>query len=125
MDTVSAEVADVNPRKMMNFASNSVFVENPKFVDLERSPDHTVDKLKTIFAPATRAGGLTDNSNGLTSRHSIAEVTSDRVIKAKAYSDYIKSSEFETMNVFERENDSRTQLNQNDRVQDSHEEQEF
>ena len=52
-----------------------------------------------------------DNSNGLTSRHHIAKVTADRVSEAKAYSDYIKNSEFETMKVFEFENNSGNELN--------------
>ena len=47
------------------------------------------------------------------SRHFIAEDTADRVIEAKAYSDYIKISEFGTMNVFERENNSGTRLTEN------------
>ena len=34
----------------------------------------------------------------------------------KTYSDYIKNSEFETMNVFERENNYGNQLNQNDQM---------
>ena len=76
-------------------------------------PAHTADKLKSIFVPAIRAGGLTDNSDGLTSSHGIAKVAADRVSEAKAYSDYIKNSEFETMNVFERENNAGTRLNQN------------
>ena len=84
----------------MNFASNSVFIENLKFVYFGLSPAHTADKLKSIFIPATRSGELTDNSDGLTSRHGIAKVTADRVSEAKAYSDYIKSSEIETMKVF-------------------------
>ena len=112
-ETVSAEVADVNPCKRVNFASNSVFGENPKFVDLGLSPAHTVDKLKSIFVAATRVGGLTDNSDGLTSSHDIVKVTEDRVSEAKAYSDYIKNSEFETMNILEFENNSGTRLNQN------------
>ena len=82
-------------------------------MDLGLSPAHTADKLKSIFVPATRAGGLMENSNGLTSSHGIAKVTVDRVSEAKAYSDYIKNSEFETMNVFERENNSGTRLNKN------------
>ena len=44
-ETVSAEVADVNPCERVNFASNAVFGENPKFVDLRLSPAHTADKL--------------------------------------------------------------------------------
>ena len=64
------------------------------------SSGHTVDKLQSIFVPATRVGGLTDNSGGLTSRHGIAKVAADRVSEEKAYSEYIKSSEFETMKVF-------------------------
>ena len=102
VETVSAEVADVNPLEKMNFASNSVFGITPKFVDLGLFPAHTADKLKSVIVPATRAGGLTDNSDGLTYRHRIAEVTADRVRKAKVYSDYIKKSEFETINIFER-----------------------
>ena len=43
---------------------------------------------------------MTDNSDGLTSSHGIAKVAADRTSEAKAYSDYIKSSEFEAMNVF-------------------------
>ena len=113
METISAEVSDVNPRKRMKFASNSVFGEAPKFVDLVLSSAHTADKLKSIFDPANRAEGLTDNSNGFASRHRIAEVTADRVSEAKAYSDYIKNSEFETMNVFERETNSGIGPNEN------------
>ena len=103
VEIVSAEVADVNPRKRMNFTSNSVFGENPKFVDLGLSPAHTADKLKSIFAPATRTGWLTDKSDGLASRHRIEEITTDRLSEAKAYRDYIQNSEFETMNIFEQE----------------------
>ena len=33
-ETVSAEVANVNPCERVNFASNAVFGKNPKFVDL-------------------------------------------------------------------------------------------
>ena len=86
--------------------------QNNRF-DLGLLPAHTADKLKSIFDPSTRAGGLTDNSNGLTSSHGIAKVTADSASEAKAYSDYIKNSEFETMNVFERENIFGTRLNQN------------
>ena len=55
---------------------------------------------------------MTDNSDGLMSRHGIAKVTADIVSEAKAYSDYIKNSEFETMKFFEFENISGTRLNQ-------------
>ena len=96
----------------MNFASNAVFGENPKFVDLGLLPAHTANKLKSVIGPATRAGGLTDNSDGLTSRHGISKVAANIVSEAKAYSDYIKKSEFETMKFFEIRNDSVTRLNQ-------------
>ena len=102
METVSAEVADVNVRKTMNLASNPIFGETPKFVDLGLSPAHTADKLKSIFTPNTRSGGLTDNSDGIMSWHRIAKVTVEREGEAKLYSDYIKNSDFETRNVFER-----------------------
>ena len=55
---------------------------------------------------------MTDITDGLTSNHGISKVAADRVSEAKAYSDYIKKSEFETMIVFEIRNDSRTRLNQ-------------
>ena len=92
----------------MNFASNPVLGKSPKFVDLQLLTSHTADKLKSVIGSATRVGGLTNNTDGLTSRHHIAEVTADRVGEAKAYSDYIKNSEFETMKVFEFENNSGT-----------------
>ena len=110
---VPGEVTDVNASEMMNFANNPVFGKNPKFVDLGLSPAHTADKLKSVIGPATRVRRLTDNSDGLTSRHRIAKVTADRVSEAKAYSDYIKNSEFETMKVLEFENNSGTRLNRN------------
>ena len=47
------------------------------------------------------------------SSHGIAKVTADRASEDKSYSDYIKTFEFETMNVFELENNSGTRLNQN------------
>ena len=81
-ETVSAEVADVNPLERMNFASNSVLGETPNFVNLRLSPSHTSDKLKSIFTSATRAGGLTDNPNYIASRNFIAEVTADRAREA-------------------------------------------
>ena len=77
-------------------------------MDLGLSPAHTADKLKSIFVPATRVGGLTDKSDRITSSHGIAKVTADRESEAKEYRDYIKNSEFETMNVFEQENNSGT-----------------
>ena len=61
---------------------------------------HTVDKLKSVIVPATRAGGLTDNTDGLSSSRGISKVIADRASEAKVYSDYIKNSEFETMKVF-------------------------
>ena len=46
------------------------------------------------------------------SSHSISNVAADRASEAKAYSDYIKNSEFETIKVFEIRNDSGTRLNE-------------
>ena len=59
---------------------------------------------------------MTDNNDGLTSSHGISKVGADRVSETKAYSDYIKNSEFETMKVFEILNDSGTRLNQMTRL---------
>ena len=96
----------------MNFASNPVLGESPKFVDLRLSTAHTADKLKSVIGPVTRAGGLTDNSDRLTPSHGISKVAADRVSEAKAYSDYIKNSGFETMKFFEFKKNSGTRLNQ-------------
>ena len=57
-----------------------------------------------VFAPTTKATELTDSFNWLASGHGIAEIAEERVNEVQAYSDYIKNSEFETMNVFEQEN---------------------
>ena len=63
-----------------------------------------------------------DQSEWIAYRHRIAESTVEIVREAKVYSECIKNSEFETMNVFERENisgirlkenNSRTQLTEN------------
>ena len=51
----------------MNFASNSVLGETPKFVDLGLLPAHTTDKLKSVIGPTNRAGGFTDHSDWLAS----------------------------------------------------------
>ena len=109
---VSAEVADTNPCERVKFTINSIFGKTPKFVDKGLSPAHTADKLKSAIVPSTRLRGLTDNTDGLSSSHGIAKVTSDRASEAKRYSDYIKKSEFETMNVFEFKNNSGSRLNQ-------------
>ena len=87
VETIFPEVANINLHKMVNSVSNSVFRKTPKFVDLRLSTTHTADKLKSVFAPAAIAGGLTDKSYILTSMHSIAEVTADRLSEAKVYSD--------------------------------------
>ena len=102
LEAVSGEVADVDARERMNFTSNPVLGETPKFMDLRLSTVNTADKLNSVFAPVTRAEGLTDHSDWLASRHCIAEATEGRVIEVQAYNDYIKNSEFETRNVFER-----------------------
>ena len=97
----------------MNFTSNPVLGKTLNFVDLRLSTVNTAEKLNSIFAPITRTKGLADNSHWLASRHSNAEFTEDRVSKAKAYSDNIKKSEFENMNIFERENNSVIRLTEN------------
>ena len=53
-----------------------------------------------------------NDTDRLTSSHGISKVAADRVSEAKVYSDYIKNYEFETVKVFEFENNSGTQLNQ-------------
>ena len=101
MKIVSGEVTDVDASKRMNLASNPVLGESPKFMDLQLSTAHTADKLNYVIGSATKVGGLTNNTDGIMSRHCIAKVTADRVSEVKAYSEYIKHSEFETMKVFE------------------------
>ena len=84
LKAVSREVTDVDASERMNFASNPVLGEGPKFVDLQLSTINTAEKINSAFAPATRAEGWMDHSNWLASRHCIAEVTADRVSEAKA-----------------------------------------
>ena len=88
----------------MNFASNLVLGETPKFVDLWFSAVNTADKLNSVFSPVTRAEGLMISLKWLAASHGIAEVTADRVSEANAYRNYIENYEFETRNVFEWEN---------------------
>ena len=75
----------------MNFASNPVLGETPKFMDLPISAVNTANKLNSVSAPVTRAEGLTDHSNWLASSHGIAEVTEVIVSGVQSYSDYIKN----------------------------------
>ena len=94
MEVFPGEVADVNARKRMNFAINSVLDKTPKFVDLRLSPANTADKLNSVFDPTTRSEGFTDRSNWLAYMHRIVEVSEGRVSEAKANSNYIKKYEF-------------------------------
>ena len=104
LEAVSGEVSDVDMSKRMNFASNPVLGETPKFVDLRLSTVNTADKLNSVFAPVTRAEGFMNHSDWLAYRNCIAEVTEGKVSEVQAYINYIKNSEFETKNVFEWEN---------------------
>ena len=72
------------------------------------SPANTMDKLKYAIVPTIRVKGLTDVSDLLASRPGCKEVMVGRVSEEKAFSNYIKNNEFETMKVFERENISVT-----------------
>ena len=96
-------VTSVSPTQIRNqdifSPSNSIIARrgrNAKLFDASMgiSTAQTSDKVKSVIGPATRVRGLTDNSEGLASRHGIAKVTADRVSEAKAYSDYIKNSKF-------------------------------
>ena len=113
LEEVSREVADVDTSKRMNFASYPIFGQTPKFVDLWISTVNTADKLDSVFAPLTRAEGLTDHSDWLMSKHCIVEFTEGRVSEIQAYSYYNINSEFETRNVFERESIQMTRPDQN------------
>ena len=84
METVPVESADANSRGGMEFASNCVLGKSPNFVDLGLLPANAADKLNSVFAPATRVEGLTDNSDWLLSMHGYREVTVGRVSEAKA-----------------------------------------
>ena len=83
LEAVSGEVVDVNASKRMNFASNPVLGETPKFVDLRLLTVNTADELNSVFAPVTRSEGLMDQSDWIVSRYCIAEITANRVLKAK------------------------------------------
>ena len=69
----------------MNFASNSVLGETPKFVDLWLSAVNTADKPNSVFSPVTRAEGLMGSLNYFVASHGIAGVTTEIFSEAKAY----------------------------------------
>ena len=73
----------------MNFASNPVLGETPKFVDLRLLTVNTANKLNSVFVPVIIAEDLMGSLNWLADSYGIAEVTSDRVSEAKAYINYI------------------------------------
>ena len=106
--TVPGESSDVYARGRMDFESNSVVAKIPNFVDLGLSPANTTDKLKSVIGPTTIIEGLKGGSDWIDFRHDCEEVTVGRVSKAKAFRDYIKNNEFETMKCFEWENISVT-----------------
>ena len=74
LEAVSREVSDVNARKMMNFVSNSVLGETPKFLGVGLLPANTADKFNSVFSPANRAVGFPDRSNWLAAGNFISEV---------------------------------------------------
>ena len=53
LEAVSGEVADVDARERMNFASNTALGETPKFVDLWLPTVNTADKINPVFTPVT------------------------------------------------------------------------
>ena len=69
MARVPRESANINARERIDFVSYSVIGESPNFLDLGLSPANTEDNLKSVFLPATRVEGLTDNFNWLSSMH--------------------------------------------------------
>ena len=73
LEAVPREVSDVDASERINFVSNPVLGETPKFVDLRLSTVKAEDKLNSVFAPATRAEGLMDHYNWIVYRHRIAE----------------------------------------------------
>ena len=108
LETVPRQASDVYARKMMDFTSNAFIGKSPNFMDLGLSPAHTTGDLKSVISRATRIEGLKYSSDSLASKKGIEEVTFERVSEVQAYINYIKNLEFETMNVFERENISVT-----------------
>ena len=89
LEAVSGLVADANVSERMNFKSNPVLGETPKFVDLRLLTVNIAEKLNSICAPVTRAEGLTNQYNCLAFRHCIEEFTPERESETKAYRNYI------------------------------------
>ena len=79
LEAVSIEVADVDASERMNFASNPILGETPKFIDLQISTVNTAEKLNSVFAPVTRAEGLMGSLKWILDSYCIAEVAADRV----------------------------------------------
>ena len=109
----SFAVKSISPTRIRN---QDIFSPSNSSTARRGSTDHTADKLKSVIGPATRFQGSMDSSDGLMSSHGIVKVTANRVSEAKAYSDYVKNSEFETTKVFEFENNLGTRLNEMTRL---------
>ena len=71
--------ADVNSCCRMNFGSDAVLTETPKFVNLRLASVHTLNDLGSVFMPTNIIGTPTDDYNWFLTSHRIGEVTVDRV----------------------------------------------
>ena len=113
LEAVPREVTDVNAREMTNFASNPVIDETPKFVDLRISTINTADRLNSAFPPLPerKVGWITPT--GLRLGIVLRKLQCTDRARQKRTVTILKNSEFETMNVFERENNDGIRLIEN------------
>ena len=63
--------SDVNSRCGVNFGSDTVFTQNPNFVNFGLASINTTDKLESFSVPTTRVGGPNNSSNWIRNGHDI------------------------------------------------------
>ena len=72
-------IADVNSLCQMNLRSDTVFTQNPNFVNFGLATVNTTDKLGSISVPTTRVRRIKNGSNWIRHGNDIDEVTADKV----------------------------------------------
>ena len=88
-------IQDLYTRRLMNLAAHPVNIPAPQFVDLGLLTIDALDKVASIWTPATRVGRPTDFSHWITPDHIFVKTTAveDNV---SAKSNYNYKTDFET-----------------------------
>ena len=80
----------------MDFGSDTVLSESPKFMNFRLSSVNTTDELRSVLVTTTRVRRPTGGYNWILPGHDSIEATSGRVRESKAKNHYNFKREFET-----------------------------